>query len=89
VVPERDARLAREEVGTVSQPVREISPSCAADGVTACHGAANRCNGSLQVVAPADPIAEALDRVRAAWIAAHDGRRLRRDLLGLVAKLED
>jgi hypothetical protein len=41
------------------------------------------------VVAPTDPIADALDRARAAWIASRDGRRLRRELLGLLAELED
>jgi hypothetical protein len=35
------------------------------------------------------PVVEALDRARAAWIAARDGRRLRRDLLALLAELED
>jgi hypothetical protein len=69
--------------------VPEISTSCAAGDVTACHGVANRCNGPLQPVAPADPIAEALDRVRSAWTSGRDSRRLRRDLLGLFAELED
>jgi hypothetical protein len=41
------------------------------------------------VVAPADPIADALDRTRAAWTSDRDGRRLRRDLLGLLTELED
>jgi hypothetical protein len=40
------------------------------------------------VVAPADPVAEALDRARAAWFSGRDGRRLRRDLLALFAELE-
>jgi hypothetical protein len=48
----------------------------------------NRCNGSLQAVAPADPIVEVLDRARAAWISGRDGRRLRRDLLRLLAEIE-
>jgi len=43
----------------------------------------------LQAVAPADPVTEAFDRTRAAWISGRDGRRLRRDLLGLLAKFED
>jgi hypothetical protein len=68
--------------------VRKISPSCAAGDVTACHCEANRCNGSLQVVAPADPVTEALDRARAAWFTSRDGRRLRRDLLRLLAEIE-
>jgi hypothetical protein len=68
--------------------VREISPGCAVDDVTGCDSAADRCNGSLQVVAPQDPIAEALDQARAVWIAGRDGRLLRRDLLRLLAELE-
>ena len=43
---------------------------------------------SLQAVAPADPVVEALDRARAAWISGRDSRRLRRDLLALLAELE-
>jgi hypothetical protein len=58
--------LPGEALGTVSQPVREISPACAADGV-----------------------AEALDRARTAWISGRDGHRLRRDLVRLLADLED
>jgi hypothetical protein len=84
-----NARRPGEEIRTASQPVPEISPSCAAGDVTACHCAANRCNGSLQAVAPADPVVETLDRARAAWISGRDGRRLRRDLLALLAELED
>jgi hypothetical protein len=57
-----------EEIRTASQPVRDLSPSCAAGDVTGCHCVANGCNGPLQAVAPADPIAEALDRTRATWI---------------------
>ena len=49
----------------------------------------NRCIGSLQMVAPANPIIEVLDRARIVWIAGHDDRRLRRDLLGLLAELDD
>jgi hypothetical protein len=71
-----------------SQPVPEISASYAAGGVTACHGVASRCSGSLQAVALADPVAEALDRARVAWISDRDRRRLRRDLLGLLADLD-
>jgi hypothetical protein len=41
------------------------------------------------VVAPADPIAEALDRARIAWLSGRNGRQLRRDLLRLIAELED
>jgi hypothetical protein len=68
--------------------VPEISATCATGNVTACHCVANRCNGSLQVVAPADPIVEALDRARAAWMSDRDRRRLRRDLFGLLADLD-
>jgi hypothetical protein len=68
--------------------VHEISPTCAADDVTGCGSAANRRNGSLQVVAPRDPIAEALDQARSAWLSDHDGHQLRRDLLRLLAELE-
>jgi hypothetical protein len=39
--------------------------------------------------APADPIAEALDRTRAAWISGRGGRWLRRNLLALLVELED
>lgn len=66
----------------------EISAGCTAGDVTACHCAANRCNVSLQAVAPADPIVDALDRARTAWISDRDGRRLRRDLLALIAEFE-
>jgi hypothetical protein len=83
-----NARRPGEENRTASQPVRDLSPSCTAGDVTACHCAANRCNGSLQAGAPADPIVEVLDRARAAWISGRDGRRLRRDLLALLAELE-
>jgi hypothetical protein len=41
------------------------------------------------VVAPADALAEALDRARSAWLSNHDGRQLRRDLLRLLADIED
>jgi hypothetical protein len=41
------------------------------------------------VFTPADPVTEALDRARAAWFSNRDGRRLRRDLLALLAELED
>jgi hypothetical protein len=68
--------------------VQNLSPGCAAGEVTGCHCVANGCNGPLQVVAPADPIAEALEQTRAAWLASRDGRRLRRDLLALLAELE-
>jgi len=34
-------------------------------------------------------VAEALDRARSAWLSDHDGRQLRRDLLRLVAEIED
>ncbi|HSK02973.1 MAG TPA: hypothetical protein VK932_17095 [Kofleriaceae bacterium] len=68
--------------------MRDLSLGCAADDVTACHCAGNRCNGSLQAVAPADPVTEALDRARAAWNTDRDARRLRRDLLALLAELE-
>ena len=77
-----------EENRTASQPVPEISTSCAAGDVTACHCAANRCNGTLQPVAPSDPTTEALDRAHATWISGRDDRRLRRDLLALLAELE-
>lgn len=37
----------------------------------------------------ADPVAEALDQARAAWVGGHDGHRLRRDLVRLLADLEE
>jgi hypothetical protein len=83
-----NARRPGEESRTASQPVRENSASCVAGDVTGCHCAANRCNGSLQAVALEDPVVEALDRARAAWIPGRDGRRLRRDLLRLLAEIE-
>ncbi|HWU90325.1 MAG TPA: hypothetical protein VN253_23835 [Kofleriaceae bacterium] len=83
-----NARRPGEENRTASQPMPEISTSCEAGNVTGCHCAANRCNGPLQAIAPADPVAEALDRARATWLANHDGRRLRRDLFGLLAEFE-
>ena len=83
-----NARRPGEEIRTASQPVRDLSPSCAAGDVTGCHCVANGCNGSLLVVAPVDPVAEALDRARAGWISGRDGRRLRRDLLRILAELE-
>ena len=84
-----NARRPGEENRTASQPVLEFSAGCAGGEVTACHCVANRCNGPLQVVAPADPIIEALDRARIAWISGRDRRQLRRDLLHLIAELED
>jgi hypothetical protein len=84
-----NARRPGEENRTASQPVPEFSTSCAVGDVTACHCVANRCNGPLQVVATADPIVEALDRARTAWISGRGGHRLRRDLLHLSAELED
>jgi len=84
-----NARRPDEENRTASQPVPGISASCAAGGVTVCHCVANRCNGPLHVVAPADPVAEALERARSARLSSRDGRRLRRDLLALLADLEE
>jgi len=34
-------------------------------------------------------VAEALDRARSAWLSDRDGRQLRRDLLRLIAEIED
>jgi hypothetical protein len=34
-------------------------------------------------------IVDALEQARAAWTSSRDGRRLRRDLLRLLAELED
>jgi hypothetical protein len=82
------ARLPGEEIRTVSQPVRDLSPSCTVEDVAEYHCAANCCNGPLHVVAPPDPIAEALDQARAVWISDRDSHRLRRDLLRLLAELE-
>lgn len=82
------ARRPGEDIRTASQLVPEISPGYAAEGATACHGVANGCNGLLQLVAPSDPITEALDRARVAWLSGREGRRLRRDLLALLAELE-
>ena len=79
---------AYEEIRTPPQPVPDLSPTYAAGDVTECHCVANDCNGRLLVVVPAEPVAEALDRARAAWISGRDGRRLRRDLLELLAELE-
>jgi hypothetical protein len=41
------------------------------------------------VVAPADLVAERLEQVLAVWVSEHASRRLRRDLLALLAELED
>jgi hypothetical protein len=49
--------------------------------------AANTRTAALR--AAGDPVAEALDRARSAWISDRDGRQLRRDLLHLIAELED
>jgi hypothetical protein len=84
-----DSRVTGEEPGAASQPVGENPLSCTAGDDVACHCAANRCNGSLQVVAPADFVAKTLEQVLAVWVSEHDGRRLRRDLLALLAELDD
>jgi hypothetical protein len=76
-----------EENRTASLPVLDLSPSCAPDAASTCDGAADRCNGSLQGVASADPIADALERVRTSWVADRDGSRLRRSLLELFAEI--
>jgi len=86
---ERETGFEGEGTGTPRQPVCAILELCATGDAVGCHDAADSCNGSLQVVALADPVAEALDRARTTWISGHDGRRLRRDLLRLLAELED
>ena len=86
---ERETGFEGEGSSTQSHSAREISESCTASDVVGNHAMADACNGPLQPVALADPIAEALDRVRAAWISDHDGRRLRRELLRLLTELED
>jgi hypothetical protein len=67
--------------------VRDLSLGCTTGDASACDGAADRCNGSLQAVASTDPIAEALERARLAWITDRDAYGLRRDLLELLAEL--
>jgi len=69
--------------------LRDLLPACPIGDVTGRHCVANRCNGSLHVVAPVDPIAEALDRARSAWLSDRDGRQLRRDLFRLLTEIED
>jgi hypothetical protein len=76
-----------EENRTASLPVRDLSLGCVTGDASACDGAADRCNGSLQAVAPADPIAESLEQARLAWITDRDVCGLRRDLLELLAEL--
>lgn len=71
------------------QPAREVSETCEVGRVAGCDGVADPCNGSLQVVAHADPVAESLDQARATWLSGRDGRRLRRELLRLLAAIED
>jgi hypothetical protein len=83
------AGVEADELLTLRQPAPEISEACATGGAASCHGVADPCNGSLQAVAPGDSVADGLDRARAAWICSRDSRRLRRDLLRLLAELED
>jgi hypothetical protein len=78
-----------EENRTASSPVRDLSPGCAIGDASACDGAPDRCNGSLQMVASAALIAEALEQARISWISDRDGRRLRCSLLELLAELHD
>jgi hypothetical protein len=85
---ERETGFEGEDSSTSIHPAREISESCTTGVAAGNHAMADACNDPLQPVAPADPIAEALDRVRAAWISDHDGRRLRRGLLRLLTELE-
>jgi len=77
-----------EENRTASLPVRDLSPGCTNDDASTCDGAADRCNGSLQAVASTDPIAEALEQARLAWIFDRDRCRLRCVLLELLAEFE-
>jgi hypothetical protein len=78
-----------EENRTASLPVRDLSLGCVTGDASACDGAVDRCNGSLQAVTPADPIAEALDQARIIWISERDRCRLRCVLLDLLAELND
>ena len=50
---------------------------------------ADVCNDSLQADAEPDAIADALAGARARWIDGGDRRRLRRELVRLLAELED
>jgi hypothetical protein len=83
------AGVEGEESFSLGHPMREVSKVCAVGDAVDCPNVADPCNGPLQEVAPADPVAKALEQARAAWLVGHDGRRLRRDLLRLLAELED
>ena len=83
------AGVEGEEFLTLAQPEPEISQADAASDAAGCYGVADPRNDSLHGLAPADPVAAALDRARAAWRARRGSRRLRRDLLRLLAELED
>jgi hypothetical protein len=83
------AGVEGEELLMLRQPAPEVSEPCGVDDAADCPSVADHRNGSLQPVAPVDPVADALDHARTAWISSHDGRRLRRALLRLLAELED
>jgi len=83
------AGVEGEVCRTLPQRAREISETCTVGNASSCHGVADPCNGPLHEVALLDPVVDALDQVRAAWIADRNARRLRRDLLRLLAELED
>jgi hypothetical protein len=83
------AGVEGEELLILRQPVTEIAEAYAVGAAAGCHGLMDVCNGSLQAVVPVDPVADALDQARSAWISSRDSRRLCRDLLRLLAELED
>ena len=83
------AGVEGEGSGPPGQPPPEILEFCAAGTIADDRSVADPRNGPLHDVAPADPVTDALERARAAWIVGHDARRLRRSLLWLLAELED